>query len=53
MRLVGSFPGSQAVKATETVIDFIERGGTLMRGDAHHPVPTRPSCHARWSRCQP
>ena len=52
MRLVGSCPSTQAVKPTETVIDFIERGGTLMMRRRTSPRATRMSCQQRWSMCQ-
>jgi hypothetical protein len=47
MRRVGSRPRTQAVKPTETVIDFIERGGTLMISRRTSPWATRASCQHR------
>jgi hypothetical protein len=44
MRFVGSRPNIQAVKPTVTVIDFIERGGTLMMRRLMSPRVTRDSC---------
>ena len=41
-RLCGHWPITHAVNATETVIDFIERGGTLMMRRLQFPLP-----HAR------
>ena len=41
MRRVGSRPSTQAVKPTETVIDFMERGGTLMIRRRISPRATR------------
>jgi hypothetical protein len=47
IRFVGSWPIAHAVKATETVIDFIERGGTLMMSRRTSPRATRESCQQR------
>ena len=43
MRLSRIWPSIQAVKPIETVIDFIERGGTLMIRRRHSPLATRSS----------
>jgi hypothetical protein len=38
MRRVGSWPSNQAIKATDTDIDFNERGGWLIRRRVTAPV---------------
>ncbi|WP_158497280.1 hypothetical protein [Methylocystis sp. ATCC 49242] len=52
MRFVGSRPSTQAVKATLTVIDFIDRGGTLMMRRLILPLATCESRQQIWSICQ-
>ncbi|WP_409455233.1 hypothetical protein [Methylocystis sp. H62] len=52
IRFVGSRPSVQAVNATLTVIDFIDRGGTLMMSRLFLPAATCESRQQIWSMCQ-